>query len=402
MIKRELYLERIRPFMHKDLIKVITGIRRCGKSVILQLIQKELESDGISSSSMLTYNFESLKLSKICTAEALHKDVIEKAKAIKGKAYLFFDEIQEVKDWEKVINSLRIDIECDIYITGSNSKLLSGELSTYLAGRYVEFIIYPFSFQEFCSLIQKTHPKTTTAECFNLYLKFGGMPYLCNLQYQEEPVKQYLQDLYNAVELKDIIRRNKIRDVDLLERIINYITANTGNTFSATSISKYLKSEGRNVAPETVLNYVHAGIDAFLFYPVKRQEIEGKKILSVQEKYYIVDHGIREAVIGDNMANINMILENIVFLELIRRGYEVTVGKYAQKEIDFIAQKQAKTIYIQVCYILATQETREREFGVYRNIKDNYPKYVLSLDEFDMSKDGIIHKNIKDFLLEDD
>ena len=167
-------------------------------------------------------------------------------------------------------------------------------------------------------------------------------------------------------------------------------------------MAKYLKSEGRNVAPETVLNYVHAGIDAFLFYPVKRQEIEGKKILSVQEKYYIVDHGIREAVIGDNMSNINMILENIVFLELIRRGYKVTVGKYAQKEIDFIAQKQAKTIYIQVCYILATQETREREFGVYRNIKDNYPKYVLSLDEFDMSKDGIIHKNIKDFLLEDD
>ena len=228
------------------------------------------------------------------------------------------------------------------------------------------------------------------------------MPYLWNLEYQEEPVKQYLQDLYNAVELKDIIRRNKIRDVDLLERIINYITANTGNTFSATSISKYLKNEGRTIAPETVLNYIHAGIDAFLFYPVKRQDVEGKKILSVQEKYYIVDHGIREAVIGDNMANINMILENIVFLELIRRGYKVTVGKYAQKEIDFIAQKQAKTIYIQVCYILATQETSEREFGVYRNIKDNYPKYVLSLDEFDMSRDGIIHKNIKDFLLEDD
>jgi predicted AAA+ superfamily ATPase len=228
------------------------------------------------------------------------------------------------------------------------------------------------------------------------------MPYLWNLEYQEEPVKQYLQDLYNAVELKDIIRRNKIRDVDLLERIINYITANTGNTFSATSISKYLKNEGRTIAPETVLNYIHAGIDAFLFYPVKRQDVEGKKILSVQEKYYIVDHGIREAVIGDNMANINMILKNIVFLELIRRGYKVTVGKYAQKEIDFIAQKQAKTIYIQVCYILATQETREREFGVYRNIKDNYPKYVLSLDEFDMSRDGIIHKNLKDFLLEDD
>ena len=231
-------------------------------------------------------------------------------------------------------------------------------------------------------------------------MQFGGMPYLGNLQYQEKPVKQYLQDLYNAIELKDIVRRKKIRDVDLLERILAYVTANIGNTFSATSISKYLKNEGRKVAPDTILNYLHAGQEAFLFYPVKRQDIAGKKILSVQEKYYLADHGIREAVIGGNMQDINLILENIVFLELLRRGYEVTVGKYGEKEVDFIAKRQAEKIYIQVSYILATPETVEREFGVYKNIRDNYPKYVLSLDEFNMSRDGIIHQNIRDFLLE--
>ena len=400
MIKRELYLKKIRPFMHKDLIKVITGIRRCGKSVILQLIQKELAADGIAPSSMITYNFESLKLSNLCSAEALYKDVIGKTKKMKGKTYLFFDEIQEVNEWEKAVNSFRVDLDCDIYITGSNSKLLSGELSTYLSGRYVEFVVYPFSFKEFCSLIQETNPDCSITECFNLYVKVGGMPYLSNLQYKEEPVKQYLLDLYNSVELKDIIRRYKIRDVDLLERIIFYVTSNIGNTFSSTSISKYFKSEGRVVAPETVLNYIHAGIEAFLFYPVKRQDIEGKKILTVQEKYYLADHGIREAVVGDNITNINLVLENIVFMELLRRGYKVTVGKYGNKEIDFIANKQSETIYIQVCYILATEETREREFGVFKYVNDNFPKYVLSLDEFDMSRDGIIHKNIKDFLLE--
>ena len=227
------------------------------------------------------------------------------------------------------------------------------------------------------------------------------MPYLWNLQYQDGPVKQYLRDLYNAVELKDIIRRKQIRDVDLLERILAYVTANIGNTFSATTISKYMKSEGRKVSPETVLNYLHAGIEAFLFYPVKRQDLIGKKILSVQEKYYLADHGIREAVIGGNMRDINLILENIVFLELKRRGYDVTVGKAGAKEIDFVAQRQAERIYIQVAYLLAAPETIEREFGVYRNIRDNYPKYVLSLDEFDMSRDGIIHMNLRDFLLQE-
>lgn len=387
--------------MNKELIKVITGIRRCGKSVMLEIIQNELLKDGVPAEAMLTYNFESLTLAPLCTAQALHQDVIEKSATIPRKVYLFFDEVQEVKDWEKAINSFRVDLDCDIYITGSNSKLLSGELASYLAGRYVEFVMYPLSFREFFDIIHEQQPNLNTAACFQQYMIYGGMPYLWNLQYQDEPVKQYLYDLYNAIELKDIIRRKKIRDVDLLERILAYVTANIGNTFSATTISKYLKSEGRKVAPETVLNYLHAGSEAFLFYPVKRQDIAGKKILSVQEKYYLADHGIREAVIGGNMKDINLILENIVFLELKRRGYKVTVGKYGDKEIDFIAQRQSERIYIQVCYLLATPETTEREFGVYRNIRDNYPKYVLSMDEFDMSRDGIIHQNIRDFLLQD-
>ena len=402
MIKRDLYLRRIRPFMNKDLVKVITGIRRCGKSVMLELIQKELLNDGVSPEAILNYNFESLTLSHLCTAEALHQDVMEKARVLPGKVYLFFDEVQEVQQWEKAINSFRVDLDCDIYVTGSNSKLLSGELATYLAGRYVEFVMYPLSFREFFDFASQQQPDCTVGACFQRYVSYGGMPYLWNLDYQEEPAKQYLRDLYNAVELKDIIRRKKIRDVDLLERILAYVTANIGNTFSAAAISKYLKSEGRKVAPETILNYLHAGNEAFLFYPVQRQDIAGKKILSVQEKYYLADHGIREAVIGGNMRDINLILENIVFLELKRRGYKVTVGKYGDKEVDFIAERQAERLYIQVCYLLAAPETVERKFGVYRNIRDNYPKYVLSMDEFDMGREGIIHQNIRDFLLQDE
>ncbi len=399
MIKRDAYLNRIRPFMNKDLVKVITGIRRCGKSVMLKIIQQELQKNGVPADSILSYNFESMSLSHLCTAAALYQDVIARAQKLTGRIYLFFDEIQEVDQWEKAVNSFRADLDCDIYITGSNSKLLSGELATYLAGRYVEFVVYPFSFREFVELVHETQPDRAPADCFSQYIRYGGMPYLWELNYQDGPVRQYLLDLYNAVELKDIVRRKQIRDVGFLERVLAYVMANIGNTFSATTISKYMKSEGRKVSPETVLNYLHAGSEAFLFYPVKRQDLVGKRILSVQEKYYIADHGIRNAVIGGNERDINLILENIVFLELKRRGYDITVGKAGEKEIDFVAQRQSERIYIQVTYLLASEETIEREFGAYRNIRDNYPKYVLSLDEFDLSRDGIIHMNIRDFLL---
>lgn len=398
MIKRESYMKKIRPFINSDLVKVLTGIRRCGKSVMLDLIKQELLQQGVTPQQLISYNFENMSFARLCNAQALHDEIISQTQALTGKIYLFFDEIQEVKDWEKCINSLRIELNCDIYITGSNAKLLSGELATYLAGRYVEFVIYPFSFSEFIELYNTIQPNTSEAECFKNYLHFGGMPYLAALQYNEAACKQYLQDVYTSVELKDIVRRNNIRDVDMLERILTYITANIGTIFSANVLSKYLKSEGRSMATETIINYVKACTDAFLFYQVKRQDIQGKKLLAINEKYYVADHGIREAVFGGNMKDINLILENIVYLELLRRGYKVSIGKVDTKEIDFICEKQDKKIYIQVTYLLAAEETIQREFGVYNEITDNYPKYVLSLDEFDMSRNGIIHKNIRDFL----
>ena len=398
MIKREAYMGRIRPFIGNELIKVITGIRRSGKTVMLELIQEELIEKGVSASQFVTLNFEDMNNARFCAAEALFDEISRRIAEIGRKAYLFFDEIQEVSDWEKCVNSLRVNFDCDIYITGSNAKLLSGELAVCLAGRYVEFIIYPFSFTEFSELYTKTVPNTTSHELFTRYLILGGMPYLGNLRYQEEPSRQYLQDVYNSVVLKDVVMRNKVRDVDLLERIIAYVFLNTGATFSASAISKYFRSENRKVAPETILSYLKYCEEAFLFYCAPRQDLRGKKLLKVNEKYYVADHGIRESVFGGNMKDINLILENIIYLELLRRGYKITVGKAGDKEIDFICDKRREKLYIQVAYLLASEDTIEREFGVYEHIRDNYPKYVVSLDKFDMSRDGVKHKNIEEFL----
>ncbi len=399
MIKRELYMKRIRPFIGSDLIKVMTGIRRCGKSVMLELIKQELIESGVNPIQFISINFEDLSYSHLQTAKSLHDEITNRAKDIDGKVYLFFDEIQEVKDWEKCINSFRVSLDCDIYITGSNAKLLSGELATYLGGRYVEFVIYPFSFGEFIELYRPINPDVSIQQCFQKYLITGGMPYLANIRYADEPSKQYLHDLFNSVQLKDIVKCNKIRDVDLLERIIAYVIANVGTTFSARSLTKFLKSEQRTVAPETILNYIKYCCDAYLFYQVKRVDLQGKQILSTNEKYYIADHGIREAVFGGNMRDINLILENIVYLELLRRGYKVTVGKTGEKEIDFVCDKRGDKLYVQVTYLLASEDTIKREFGAYDTIRDNFPKYVVSLDEFDMSRNGIKHQNIRDFLL---
>ena len=402
MIKRELYMNRIRPFIGTDLVKVMTGIRRCGKSVMLELIKQELTESGISSEQFISINFEDMRYSHLQTAQALHDEISDRAAAMNGKVYLFFDEIQEVKDWEKCINSFRVSLDCDIYITGSNAKLLSGELATYLGGRYVEFVIYPFSFGEFMELYRSISPNATIQQSFQKYILTGGMPYLVNLRFEEAPSKQYLYDLFNSVQLKDIVKRTRIRDVDLLEQIIAYVIANVGTTFSATALAKFLKSEHRTVAPETVLNYIKYCCEAYLFYPVKREDLQGKQILASQEKYYIADHGIREAVFGGNTRDINLILENIVFLELLRRGYEVTVGRSGVKEIDFVCSKGDERLYVQVTYLLASEETIQREFGAYDNIRDNFPKYVVSLDELNMSRNGIKHRNVRDFLLEEE
>lgn len=401
MIKRELYMSRIRPFIGGELIKVVTGIRRSGKSVMLELVKQELLESGVGAEHFISINFEDMRNAHLCNAQSLHEEVLRLSSTIQGKVFLFFDEIQEVANWEKCINSLRVALDCDIYITGSNAKLLSGELATYLGGRYVEFVIYPFSFSEFLELYLPIFPQSSIQQCFQKYLVTGGMPYLSNLQYADEPSHQYLTDLFNSVMLKDIVKRNKVRDVDLLERILAFVTANVGTTFSATSLSKFLKSEHRTVAPETILNYIKYCCDAYLFYQVKRQDLQGKQLLATNEKYYIADHGIREAVFGGNMRDINLILENIVFMELLRRGYSVTVGKTGNKEVDFVCDKRGERIYIQVAYLLASEETIHREFDVYDSIRDHYPKYVVSLDEFDMSRNGIRHRNIRDFLLVD-
>lgn len=395
-------MKRIRPFIGTDLVKVMTGIRRCGKSVMLDLIKEELAEHGVNRSQFISVNFEDLNFSHLQTAKALHEEITERAKKIDGKVYLFFDEIQEVADWEKCINSLRVTLDCDIYITGSNAKLLSGELSTYLGGRYVEFVIYPFSFAEFTELYRTVEPNESVEKCFLKYLVSGGMPYLANIRYENEPSRQYLRDLFNSVQLKDIVKRNEIRDIDLLERIVAYVVANVGTTFSASSLTKFLKNEQRAVAAATVLNYVKYCCDAYLFYQVKREDLQGKQILSSNEKYYIADHGMREAVFGGNMRDINLVLENIVYLELLRRNYNVTVGKSGDKEIDFVCDRHGEKLYVQVCYLLASDETVKREFGAYDGVRDNYPKYVVSLDELDMSRDGIMHRNIRDFLLESD
>ena len=392
-------MQRIRPFINTDLIKVFTGIRRAGKSVMLELVKNELKESGIGEENFLCINFEQFSNSQFLDVESLYKKITDFQKNTKGKIYLFFDEIQEVDGWEKCINSCRIDFDCDIYITGSNAKLLSGELATYLAGRYVEFVIYPFSFAEFFEMNLIKNPNVDKTTCFMQFLKTGGMPFLSNFPNDDSAKSQYLIDIYNSVVLKDVVKRNNIRDVDTLERIVAYAFSNIGHIFSATSLSKYFKSENRKISHDTILNYLKFCSDAFLFYKINRYDLEGKKIVTVNEKYYCADHGLREALFGKNIQNIDQVLENIVCLELLRRNYKVYVGKKGDLEIDFIAEKQGKKIYVQVAYLLANEETIRREFSVYNFVKDSYPKYVVSMDELDFSQNGIIHKNIKDFLL---
>lgn len=397
MIKRESYMKQIRPFIGQNIVKVLTGIRRCGKSVMLKLIQEELLSQGISDTDFLSINFESKATEHIHSTDSTYTYIKNFSKDKNRKIYLFFDEIQELAGWETLVNSCMIDFDCDIYITGSNAKLLSGELATYLAGRYVKINVYPFSFQEVMAIL----PDTSETEAFQTYLRWGGMPFLYQFPMNDNSKIQYLSDIYDSIILKDIVTRNNIRDVKQFQRILLYFISNIGNTFSSSTIIKYLKSENRKISSETIYNYIEYCRSACLLHLVSRQDIVGKKILQFQEKIYLTDHGIREAIYGNNTRDIGQILENIVYIELLRRGYKVTVGKNENLEVDFVAQTNGQKIYYQVAYLLASEETIEREFGALRRIDDNYPKYVLSLDEFDMSRDGYIHLNLRKFLLQE-
>lgn len=398
MIKRELYMRRIRPFIAKDIVKVLTGIRRCGKSVMLDLIKEELLEQGVSKSSILSMNFESRAAEYVKDADCSYRFIKEFAGKSEGKVYLLLDEIQELEGWETMINSCMIDFDVDIYITGSNAKMLSGELATYLGGRYVEFKIYPFSFKEALDLLNENRGYTLT-EAFQIYLTRGSMPFLYQFQIDEPSARQYLEDIYSSIILKDIAQRNHVRDMEQLKRILLYFIANVGNPFSASSVTKYLKSEKRNISTETLYNYIDYCKTACLLHLVPREEVMGKQLLKFQEKIYLADHGIREAIYGNNLRDINQTLENIIYMELLRRGYEVRIGKAGDLEVDFVAHKGGERIYVQVSYLLAGEETVERVFGILERIPDNYPKYVVTMDEISRSRNGIKHKNVKEFLL---
>lgn len=404
MIKRESYINEIKKFMNKPIIKVITGMRRSGKSIILKLISEELINEGVSSNNIIYINFESLMFSELTDFKKLYNYIVKKSQTLQGKIYILLDEIQEVEHWEKAINSFMVDLNCDIYITGSNANLLSSELATYIAGRYVEIKIYPLSFKEYIEFAKIQNPSKilSNEEYFEQYLQFGGLPGIHNFDYEKENIYQYLSDIYNSVLLKDVIARNGIRDIELLERVVLYILDNIGNTFSAKNISDFLKSQGRKLSRETVYNYLKALENAYIISKVQRYDIKGKALLETQEKFYLMDLGLRHSKLGYRANDIAGYLENIIYLELMRRKYTVNIGKLSTKEVDFIGTLRDEKLYIQVTYLLATPETIEREFYPLKNINDNYPKYVLSMDNLERYNiDGIIRERIIDFLLND-
>lgn len=400
-ITRKAYLEKIRPFIDTPVVKVITGIRRSGKSVLLEQVRELVIEKGASREQTLSLNFESFTDERVRSLENVVAAVNAVQKKVKRKKiYLFLDEIQELPGWEKLVNSILVDFNADVYITGSNAKLLSGELSTYLAGRYVEIKMYPFGFKESYEALCKLKRKMTPEKAFEFYIETGGFPFLYNFDLNEAQRKQYLDDIFNSIILKDITDRYKVRDISLLRMLIAYFIENIGNTFSAQNLVKFLKNEKRSIAPETIYNYLEYAREACLLHLVPRQDLVGKEVLATQEKIYIADHGIRQSLFLKNQKDIGQVLENIVYIELLRRGYTVTVGRTSRQEIDFCAQNDKGTEYFQVCYLLATEETVQREFGAFASVRDNFPKYVLSLDSFDFSRNGIIHRNLIRWLLE--
>ena len=394
IIERKIYLDKINPFIDKHIIKVLIGTRRCGKSTILEQLINSLINKGIPKENIVWINFELSKYFEITDIKTLEDFITKKIENTSGKIYLFFDEIQNIPQWEKLINSYFAQKNYDIYITGSNSKLLSGELATYLSGRYVKLNIYPFSFKEYVEYFKiksdfKTH--------FYNYLKEGGMPSTFN--YENGEKKTITRDLYDSIVLKDIVSRNHVKDIDLLERIMRFVMYNIGQTFSANKIYNRLKQDLVSLSVNTIYNYLKFFENACLIYQVKREDLQGKKILKHDEKYYLSDLGFREVIIGNNERDITRVIENIVYLELLTRGYEITIGKVDNLEVDFVCKKYGEIIYIQVSYILASEETIEREFKPLKKIEDNYPKYVITLDDINMSHDGIKHLNLIDFLL---
>ncbi len=390
-IIRKQYLKEVDSVLGVPVIKVITGMRRVGKSTLLKQIQEMLIEKGVSPQHIISINFEWLEFEEQKDYKKLNRYIEEKIRN-EGKHYVFLDEIQEVDGFEKVVNSLHSKGTCEIFITGSNSTLLSGELATYLTGRYYMIEVMPLSFHE---IFQESISKE---DAFMDYVRMGGLP--GRLQFQTETTeKNYISDMYQAILLRDIVKRNNIRDVELFQRFMLFLIQNVGQIFSAGRITDFLKNEGRKLSRETIYNYIEAAKNAYLIHGVPRYNIKGKDVLKTNEKYFVNDLGFR-SLYYNNEKDIGQALENIVYLELRRRGYEIQVGKFEEKEVDFVIQKGSSKSYIQVAYYLAEEATIEREFSVLRNIEDNYPKLVLSMDRVNRSMDGIEHRNIIDFLLD--
>ncbi len=399
MYKRKLYMEKIRPYINKPVIKVVTGIRRAGKSSLLKLIMEELKADSVKPDRICYINMEFLDFDHIRSYRELHQEVKARFNGMDGRKYLFIDEIQEIENWEKAVASFFSQEDTDIYITGSNAGLLSSDLATLLSGRYIEFQVFPLSFREFLQFRNQENPDVDSE--FQKYLKFGGFPAIHYFDINEEVIYQYISSLYDTILLKDVIGRHHVRNVNLLENITRYIFDNIGNIFSAKKVSNYLKSQKLKIGLETVQNYISYLVSTYAVYRAPRYDVKGKRLLEFHEKYYLGDIGLRHALLGYREGDISGILENIVFLELKRRGYRVYIGKLNELEIDFIAEKENEKCYIQTAYMLSSPETVERETAVLKRIDDNYPKYVLSLDTaIGDDFNGIRRINLVDFLLE--
>lgn len=397
---RDTYMDLLEKFREKPVIKVLTGMRRCGKSTLLKLLMARLRLEGIPAANILYIDKESLEFDPIRTYRDLHTHIEMKWAHVTGKKYLFIDEIQEVEAWEKAIASLAGERKADIYVTGSNAHLLSSELAPLLSGRYVEIPVLPLSFAEFLRFRNASQGDEALESEFSLFLKYGGLPGIHEFQLSEEVVFQYLHSIFNTILYKDIVSRHRIRDTAMLDRIARFAFDNCGTVTSAQRISEYMKSQRLKVAGDTVLNYLAYLESAFLLRRARRYDIKGKRHLEVNEKYYLGDVGLRHGFIGYREADISGLLENIVYLELIHRGYAVSVGKLQAKEIDFIAEKPGEKLYIQVCYLLADAKTEAREFGALADIEDNHPKWVLSMDRnWGKGRDGIHRQWLPAFLL---
>ncbi|MCU6732237.1 ATP-binding protein [Diplocloster agilis] len=402
MIYRPIYVNRIMAYANAPFVKILTGIRRCGKSTILKMLIDEIKKQDIREDQILHYSFDSMEYEEIKTAKALFAHLKQHLFS-GGKTYLFLDEIQEVTSWEKVVNSLMTDYDVDIYVTGSNSRMMSSELSTYLTGRYISFRIYPLSFSEYMIFSKEyTEVLDPHTELAN-YVRLGGFPAVHLQKYTPGEAYTIVKDIYNSTIFTDIVRRNQIRKVDQLERIVKFAFDNVGRTFSAASVSKYLKSENRSIDNETVYNYLSKLESAYILHRCSRFDLQGKEILKTQEKFYLADPALRYSVLGYSPDSVAAMLENVIYLELLRRGYEVYVGKLDNTEIDFVAVKLENKLYIQVTQEIGSPETERREYGRLLDIRDNYPKYVLRADAFAGGNyEGIKTMHIADFLLSDE